>query len=69
MTHDYSRLIGRIYLKFGSKSNFADKMGISRPTMDNKLSGKSQWTQGEIDKACDLLGIERKDIPSYFFAD
>ena len=69
MTHDYSRLVGRIYQVFGSKSKFADAMGISRPTLDNKLSGKSQWTQAEINKACELLGIEKKDIPAYFFAD
>lgn len=69
MTHDYTRLVGRIYLVFGSKSKFADKMRMSRPTLDNKLSGKSDWTQSEIRKASELLSIEKEDIPSFFFAD
>lgn len=69
MERNYADLVGLVYVKFGSKSKFADKMGISRPTMDKKLSGESQWTQGEIRKACTLLDIEKEHIPNYFFAD
>lgn len=69
MERNYADLVGLVYWKYGSKSKFADEMGISRPTMDKKLSGKSEWTQGEIDRACGLLDIEKKNIPTYFFAD
>lgn len=69
MKRNYADLIGLVYLVFGSKSKFADAMGMSRPTMDKKLSGESDWTQGEIKKACGLLDIEKKDIPTIFFPD
>ena len=69
MVRDYSNLVGQIYWKFGSKSKFADEMGISRLTLDKKLSSKTDWTQSEIRKACEILDIEKKKIPDYFFAD
>ena len=69
MVRNYTQLVGAIYYKYGSKSKFADKMRVSRPTLDKKLSGESQWTQAEISRACELLDIEKNKIPDYFFAD
>ena len=69
MERNYADLIGLVYWKYGSKSKFADEMGISRITMDKKLSSKSEWTQSEISKACELLDIDKEKIPTYFFAD
>ncbi|MBQ6810321.1 MAG: DUF739 family protein, partial [Firmicutes bacterium] len=29
--------------------------------------GKTSWKQADIESACQLLDIKRKDIPRYFF--
>jgi hypothetical protein len=42
-------------------------MELSLATISLKLNNKSQWTQPEIFKAVDVLGINSSDIPIYFF--
>lgn len=64
---DYSKLIGKIIEVFKTQSAFAQKMGLSEHTISEKLTNKKLWTQTQITKACDILGIEYKDIPLYFF--
>ena len=66
-TLDYSALRGKIYEVFGSVKRFAEAMELSYVTILKKLAGANFWTQGEILKAADLLGIKRKDIIKYFF--
>ena len=65
--YDYEKLIGRIYLKLGSKSKFAKSIGITYMTLDSLLESKSNWTQKYIEKACKELDLSPSDIPSYFF--
>lgn len=64
---DYSKLRGRIRETFGSEGAFAVAMGFSRCTVSSRLNDKSEWTDGEMVKACELLGIPIDDIPEYFF--
>lgn len=64
---DFNKLRGRIKEKFGSESEFARKMGLSRSTMSQKLNNVWDFSSSEIIKACDLLDIEYNDIPIYFF--
>lgn len=64
---DFNKLRGRIKEKFGSESEFAKKMGLSRSTMSQKLNNVWDFSSSEIIKACDLLDIGYNDIPAYFF--
>lgn len=68
MAFNYNKLIGRIIEKFGTRSTFADVLGITDETLSRKLNGKSFFSQDEIMKSCELLGIDCADIHMYFFA-
>ena len=71
MKFDYSKLIGRIVEKFGSRKAFAEACGFSENTMSQKLSGKMSITTNDIVKwsSPELLDIDNNDIPQYFFAN
>lgn len=64
---DYRKLNGRIHEVFESRKEFAKSMGISETTISKKLSNKVYFTQKEIEKAADILGINRGMITAYFF--
>ena len=70
MKRDYSKLIGRIIEKFGTRKAFAEVCGFSENTISKKLSGKMAITTVDIDNWCkaELLDIEVVEIPEYFFA-
>lgn len=67
MPFDYSKLSGLIEEKFHSRALFAKEIGISERSLSLKMTGKIQWKQNEILKACNALGIADADIPIYFF--
>lgn len=67
MAYDYSRLDGRIVRYFGTRKAFASAIGMSEHSLSKKMSGKISWKQTEIEKACDLLEIDRFKIGDYFF--
>lgn len=67
MTYDYSKLCGRIVEKYTTRAAFAEAMNISERTLSVKMTGKRGWTQDNISKACDLLGISQQDMHAYFF--
>lgn len=68
MSFNYSKLTGKIVEVFGTQLRFSEAMGLSERTISLKLNSKVEWKQGEINKACSLLGIDISDIPAYFFA-
>lgn len=70
MKRDYSKLIGRIIEKFGTRKAFAEVCGFSENTISKKLSGKMAITTVDIDNWCtpELLDIASSEIPEYFFA-
>mgnify|MGYP003293673981 CR=1 FL=1 len=70
MKFDYSKLIGRIIEKFGSRKAFAEACGLSENSISKKLSGKMGITTNDIIKwsSSELLDIAIHDIPEYFFA-
>ena len=68
MQYDYSKLIGRIIEKFGTRSSFAEAMGVSERTLSLKLNSKIPWKQPEMEKAANLLDFPLGDIQVYFFA-
>lgn len=68
MAFDYSKLAGKIREKFGTQMNFAAAMEISERTLSLKMNNRIAWTQTEIIKACNLLGVKAKEVHLYFFA-
>lgn len=71
MAFDYSKLIGRIVEKYGSRRNFARAYGISENALSQKLTGKMAITTGDIVKmsSSDYLDIAKEKIPAYFFKE
>lgn len=67
MSFNYSKLRGRIKEKYETQENFAQKMGISRTTLSQKLNNINEFTQQEINKAVELLDLPVEEIPIYFF--
>ena len=69
MKFDYSKLIGRIIEKFGSRRAFAKAVGFSENTISKKLSGKMTITTNDIVNWSqqEVLDIADQDIPEYFF--
>ena len=68
MEYDYSKLTGRIIEKYGTRCNFASKLGVVRQTVENKLHGRTGFSRKDILKWSELLGIEQDDYYAYFFA-
>lgn len=64
---DYRKLNGRIHEVFGNRKEFAKSMGISAATLSKKMTNKTYFTQKEIEKAADVLDINRGMINAYFF--
>lgn len=69
MQFDYSKLIGRIVEKFGTRRTFAKAAGFSENTISKKLSGKIGITTEDIINwsSKDMLDIDTSEIPVYFF--
>lgn len=67
MSFQYAKLKGRIREICATNEEFAKRMELSLATISLKLNNKSQWTQPEIFKAVDVLGINSSEIPAYFF--
>lgn len=67
MPYDYSKLDGLITQKCRTRSAFAKEIGLSEHSVSVKMNGKRGWSQKEISRACEVLGISSEDIPSYFF--
>jgi hypothetical protein len=67
MKFDFSKLLGRIIEKFGTRAAFAAAINLAESALSNRLSGKMHFDADEIYLACQLLGIEPQEIPVYFF--
>jgi hypothetical protein len=64
---DYRKLKGRIKEVYNTNSNFARALGLDPATLSYKLNNKSEWSSGEIARACDLLNIPLVEAHLYFF--
>lgn len=67
MSYDYSKLRGKIREVFKTQDEFARNLGIGRVALSKRLNNQADFSQDEMHKSCDLLGIDREDIPAYFF--
>jgi len=64
---DYSKLNGKIKEVFSTQENFAKALGIGRTTLNQRLNGKSDFTQSEIKESIMLLKIPENEVVQYFF--
>ena len=67
MPYNYSKLIGKIIEKFGTRAAFAEKMGLSEKSLSAKLHNQRAFKQPEIANAISLLEIDKADLSDYFF--
>lgn len=67
MPMDYSKLLGRIIERFGTRSAFANAMGLKYEALSRRLNNKASFKTEEYIRACELLDISPKEIHIYFF--
>lgn len=67
MAKTYNKLRGKIIEVFGSQREFAKELGMTEQSVTAKLNMRTDFSQGDIIKWCELLGIAHEDINEYFF--
>lgn len=67
MRWNYNKLKGRIKEICGTQDEFASRLGIGRVSLSQRLNNQLEFTQDEMFKSCDVLGIDKAEIPIYFF--
>lgn len=69
VSFDFRKLEGRIVERFGTRSAFAEKAGLTNQQLSARLNNKVDFDLSEIYKICtpELLDIPVADIPAYFF--
>ena len=65
--YDYSKLRGRIKEKCGTEGTFAREIRRSHNYLTNVFQGKSYFSQKDIDRGSEVLGIIPNEIGVYFF--
>lgn len=66
--YDYSHLKGKIIERFKSAKNFAAAVGMTNAAVSRKLNNQRYFTQNEIRRFSELLGIAETEIGFYFFS-
>ena len=64
--YDYSKLRGKIREVYFTEHRFAKALGLSKMSLSTKLNGHIEFSQGEIEKAVGLLGIDPRQVSEYF---
>lgn len=67
MKYRYDKLLGKIVEKYGTRGEFARKMGISQRSLSLKLNNIRHFTQDEIQRATLILDISPEEVGAYFF--
>lgn len=67
--YDYSKLLGRIKEKYGTRENLVEKITISITSLNLRLNNKLKFDQQDIKELCGALEIEESEIPAYFFTE
>ena len=62
----YPKVNGKITELYGTRTRYAQVLGISLDSLCNKLNGKTPWKEREITASCKLLGISKEEISIYF---
>ena len=67
--YDYSKLLGRIKEKYGTRENLVEKITISSTSLNLRLNNKLKFDQQDIKELCEALDIQEIEIPDYFFQE
>lgn len=67
--YNYKMLKLKIKEIYDRQELFAQALGISISSLNQRLNNKTDWKGEEMITACDLLGISYMDIPKYFFVE
>ena len=68
MPYTYNKLRGRIIEKYGTQEKFADALHMTKQGISLKMTGKTAFSQNDINRWCELLDIKTEQIADYFFA-
>lgn len=63
----YAKLRGKIREVYGTQEAFARAIGLSKPSLSQRLMGKVPWKTPEVAEACRVLGIPIEENVAYFF--
>jgi cyanate lyase len=64
---NYGKLRGKIRELGLTCADVADEIGISATSFSNKLLGKTDFSQTEMKRLAEVLGIEATEMADYFF--
>lgn len=67
MAWDYSKLRGKIREVCSTQDNFAQKLGIGRVSLSQRLNNQLEFSQDEMFEACKILNIDPQNMHEYFF--
>lgn len=67
MVWNYDKLRGKIREVCGTQDSFAEQLGIGRVSLSQRLNNQLEFSQDEIFRSCDVLGVKYEEIPIYFF--
>lgn len=67
MQYAYKKLKGRITEVFGTQANFAEAVGISKNSVSKKLTGKTEFSQSDVERWAKLLHIDRCEYGEFFY--
>jgi len=65
--YDYSKLLGRIKEKYGTRENLIKKITISLTSLNLRLNNQLKFNQQDITELSEALEIPEEEIPLYFF--
>ena len=67
MEKDFSKLIGRIAEKFGTRTAFCNDLGKTPEWLSRRLNGQTEFGSDDIIEVTKVLEIDPRDIGVYFF--
>lgn len=67
LVFDYNKLIGKIKEKFPNREDLAKQIPLSENSLSKKLNNKVPFKSPEIYRLVELLDINIKEIPIYFY--
>lgn len=67
MAKDFSKLIGRIYEKFGTRTAFCSAIGKTPDWLSRRLNGLIEFDADDMILCIEQLEIDPQDIHAYFF--
>lgn len=67
MKFDYRKLRGKIREICDTQDKFAEKLGIGRVSLSQRLNNMLEFSQKEIFLSCEILSIPIEECYKYFF--